>query len=712
MEKFYFKHSLKNIPTPPLHGFIIQLMDRTIDFVKRLRWKAFFFDNNISKEETAEKFGFNSQKNPPSNKNLEGFEKDLFEMIRNIKFTKETSTFQISLKKKIQEINSSDKIYVKADKSSNIYKIPPQQYNELTKTAIGKQYKPDRENTVKRINNDSLKCASSLKIEDRMGFMRQAESYILLKDHKVDFINKKQTRLINPAKTELGKVSKKILQNIVESLNSKLKYNLWVNSNDTIQWFCDIENKHEAVFIQFDIAEYYPSISEEMLDNALELAKQHVEITDLQIEIIKKCRTSVIFYNNQAWIKANTTNGFDTPMGAFDSAQVSDLVGIYILHFLSRSFQMRNIGLYRDDGLMVVEKSNGPLVSRWQKRLYNAFKLLGLKIEITANVKEVNYLDLTLNLDQGDFKPFMKENQTPKYVNINSNHPKHIIGHIPCSINRRINTNSSSRKIFDESKIIYEEALRKSGHNYKMQYEVKKSNNDQKVKAKNRKRKIMWYNPPFCKLSNINIGRTFIYLIRKHFTAEHPLHRIINKNSVKISYSCTRNMEQVIKAHNQKTLKQFQDKKLPTAVKQPCNCRRKDTCPLKNKCNIENAVYMATIFPKEHKEKKKYYIGVAKGPWKLRFNNHTQSFKRRESGNSTALSQHYWELLDHKKTPVIQWEILTRTRPPENLTDKCLLCLEESTNILRFSKRDSLLNKRAEITSKCRHQRELLIKPT
>ena len=52
-------------------------------------------------------------------------------------------------------------------------------------------------------------------IEDRLRKFKKKDAYILVKDHKPNFENKLQSRLINPSKTELGEVSKNIIQNIV-----------------------------------------------------------------------------------------------------------------------------------------------------------------------------------------------------------------------------------------------------------------------------------------------------------------------------------------------------------------------------------------------------------------------------------------------------------------------------------------------------------------
>ena len=40
---------------------------------------------------------------------------------------------------------------------------------------------------------------------------------------------------------------------------------------------------------------------------------------------------------------------------------------------------------------------------------------------------------------------------------------------------------------------------------------------------KNRRRNIIWFNPCFCNLSHINIGKYFLSLINKHFKDDNLL---------------------------------------------------------------------------------------------------------------------------------------------------------------------------------------------
>ena len=69
-----------------------------------------------------------------------------------------------------------------------------------------------------------------------MGKINLENAYILLKDHKANFINKHQARLINPTKTELGKISKQIIQKIITEVQGKAYQNLWKNSFEAIEW--------------------------------------------------------------------------------------------------------------------------------------------------------------------------------------------------------------------------------------------------------------------------------------------------------------------------------------------------------------------------------------------------------------------------------------------------------------------------------------------
>ena len=61
-------------------------------------------------------------------------------------------------------------------------------------------------------------------------------------------------------------------------------------------------------------------------------------------------------------------------------------------------------------------------------------------------------------------------------------------------------------------------------------------------RKRKRTRKIIWYNPPFSKNVDTNIDKTFLKLIDKHFPKRSQLHKIFNRNTIKVSYSCVDNV--------------------------------------------------------------------------------------------------------------------------------------------------------------------------
>ena len=122
--------------------------------------------------------------------------------------------------------------------------------------------------------------------------MAERQAFITLKDHKDNFQNKPSCRLINPAKSEIGRISKKLLENISTTIRQKTGLNQWKNSTSVINWFSSIQDKHQHTFAVFDIENFYTSITEKLLTDAITFAKQQTSITDRDIDIIMHSRKS------------------------------------------------------------------------------------------------------------------------------------------------------------------------------------------------------------------------------------------------------------------------------------------------------------------------------------------------------------------------------------------------------------------------------------
>ena len=166
-------------------------------------------------------------------------------------------------------------------------------------------------------------------------------------------------RLINPAKTEFGRLSKFIIQAVNEELTNKLNLNHWKNTEKVIGWFKSIKDKQHCKFVIFDIKDFYPSIKESLLKQSLDFAVKYIKVTSEDKAIIKHARKSLLFNKQQIWIKKES-GLFDVTMGAYDGAEVCELVEIFILYQVSRKYNRNNKGVYRDDDLALFKKISSP----------------------------------------------------------------------------------------------------------------------------------------------------------------------------------------------------------------------------------------------------------------------------------------------------------------------------------------------------------------
>ena len=91
--------------------------------------------------------------------------------------------------------------------------------------------------------------------------------------------------------------------------------------------------------MQYDIKEFYPSISEDLLKKVLDHARTSVDISSEEEETIMHCQKSLLFNNtDNIQIKKEGNKDFDVTMGSFDGTEVCELVGLYILHILSTKY--------------------------------------------------------------------------------------------------------------------------------------------------------------------------------------------------------------------------------------------------------------------------------------------------------------------------------------------------------------------------------------
>ena len=94
----------------------------------------------------------------------------------------------------------------------NIYKITKKDYEKIIHENFTKKYKEVNMSSPKRINRKGRKIAKTFDFSDRVDTMAKQECFLTLKDHKKDYTTNPKYRLLNPTKSELGKISKQILQ--------------------------------------------------------------------------------------------------------------------------------------------------------------------------------------------------------------------------------------------------------------------------------------------------------------------------------------------------------------------------------------------------------------------------------------------------------------------------------------------------------------------
>ena len=676
----------------------MKLITKIEHFLIRMRWKAFWFERDSDKEQECikENFGFKSNNVAPSNARLQRFEEEMYDMVRSIKFRKVENDFQKKLKNDVQEIRRSNKIFVHADKTTNIYKVTKDEYRKIVNENVTKNYKVGNNELVEKLNLEAKSLACNKQLEKRITKLAEKDAFITFKDHKPNFNANPKCRLINPAKSQIGRISKIILENINKEIRSKTGMNQWTNTAQALNWFKQIRNKQNAKLIKWDINEFYPSITEKLLMKALSFAKQFTEISQDDINTIRHASKSVLFHNSKTWVKKTGNSKFDIAMGSFHGAEVCELVGLYLLNKVGPVFGAENAGLYRDDGIAVVHNISGNEIEKINKKLHKIFKQENLSITIEAGASQTDFLDVTLDLVNDKYYPYRKPNDVPLYVHKQSNHPPSIVKQLPFMIQKRLSDLSSTESDFHGCKASYEQALMESGYKTKLDYIQKTS-----PKNKNRSRKIIWFNPPFDMSVATNVAKKFLSILDRNFPVGHRYRSIFNRNSVKVSYSCMDNIANIIQSKNKMILNSDKDKETEL-----CNCRVKNNCPLKGKCKTSNVIYKATV---KSNAGCKIYYGASETEFKSRYNNHTKSFKNETYRFSTELSKHVWNLKEKKSDFKIDWEIVRKVKPMSHGEAKCNLCLAEKFTIA-MAKRPETLNKRSELMSKCRHSNKFLLK--
>ena len=255
---------------------------------------------------------------------------------------------------------------------------------------------------------------------------------------------------------------------------------------------------------------------------------------------------------------------------------------------------------------------------------------------------------------------------------------------------------------FNEAVPLYQKTLDDSSYNHWLTFtpHITQSSNSTR---RNRHRNIIWYNPPFSKNVATNVRRTFLKILDEEFPENHVFHKIFNRNTVKINYSCMPNLKQKIDGNNKSLLHKTTT---PPGLK-ACNCRIPADCPVAGNCLKSSVVYQATITTEDNMPVKAY-VGLTETPFKIKFANYKSSFNHPNKRLSTELSKHVWCLKEAGLKSKITWNFFKQTSPYNLVSSRCNLCLCEKYFLICIPELANL-NKRNELGTSCRHANKFLL---
>ena len=243
-------------------------------------------------------------------------------------------------------------------------------------------------------------------------------------------------------------------------------------------------------------------IKNQNLPKALSFAKLQYDFTSDELELIMHSRKTLLFWQDSTWVKQESDEDFDIPVGCYDGAEICELVGIYIQNKLCTLMNKKDFGLYRDNRLGILRNTSGPEADRKRKSIIKIFKECEFSITCEVTKKIADFLDVRFNLNEQSYEPYTYPNNEPLYINIQSNHPPNIIADIPKAISKRLTNISCNKNVFDRNVGIYQAALKNSGFDGKITYndQSEQANNvetEEANQARKRKRPIIWYSPPY-----------------------------------------------------------------------------------------------------------------------------------------------------------------------------------------------------------------------
>ena len=127
-------------------------------------------------------------------------------------------------------------------------------------------------------------------------------------------------------------VSKKISKDI-KDMKKKLMFLLPVDKTNSLYkllikdyhgW--KVSGKKSSSFIKFDMVDFYPSISKDLLIKSIDFIQSITTIETKVVDTILDSRISLLFNKHSTWVKIENSN-FDVTIGDFKWVEICKFVG-------------------------------------------------------------------------------------------------------------------------------------------------------------------------------------------------------------------------------------------------------------------------------------------------------------------------------------------------------------------------------------------------
>ena len=115
-----------------------------------------------------------------------------------------------------------------------MYRLSKDEHEELLTNAITSNFKKANNFIKEKINMVGKEILKNNEILNRIEINGENNCFFTLKDHKDNFSNNPQVRLIYPAKNKLARVSKVILHKINLAIREHFSFNQWKNTQNVI----------------------------------------------------------------------------------------------------------------------------------------------------------------------------------------------------------------------------------------------------------------------------------------------------------------------------------------------------------------------------------------------------------------------------------------------------------------------------------------------